>query len=62
MCLVISVILGIFAFNFFAAGDYVMGSAVALVTIGTVTLMVRQIIRVRKERGGISAKECLSCK
>jgi hypothetical protein len=47
MCLVISVILGILAFNFFMAGKAVLAIFSVLGSIGFIVLMVKNILHVK---------------
>ena len=61
MCLFISLTLLFFGVNMLLAGDYMMGIGASVTAIFFIILMVRHFIRVKKEQGNISAKDCLSC-
>ncbi len=61
MCLIISVILAIFGINLLMAGDWAMGTGSLLASLGLFAFMVRHILKIKKERGKLNAKECLSC-
>ncbi len=61
MCLIISLILMIFGINLLLEGDLWMGIGSMVASLFFITLMVRHFLRVKKERGTLSAKDCLQC-
>ena len=60
MCLIVTILLGAFAFNFFAAGDVAMGLFAALGSVGFLAFMIRNILQTKKERGKADIS-CLNC-
>jgi len=50
MCLIIAVVLGIFAFNAFGGGNLTVGIFSATASLFFIALMVRNILLVKKER------------
>jgi hypothetical protein len=61
MCLVISMVLMTFGINMLMHGDIVMGLGSVLASLFFMTMMVRHFLRVKKERGSLNAKDCLTC-
>ena len=61
MCLVISIVLMVFGINMLLAGDYLMGIGSLISALFFMTMMIRHFMRVKKERGRVHAKDCLSC-
>jgi len=52
MCLIIAVVLGVFAFNAFSSGNLMVGIFSVAASIFFIALMVRNILLVKKEREG----------
>ena len=50
MCLIIAFVLGILAFNAFAAGNLSLGTGAIAGSLFFIALMVRNILRTRQER------------
>ncbi len=52
MCLIIAVVLAVFAFNAFSGGNITVGIFSILASLFFISLMVRNILLVKKERKG----------
>ncbi len=50
MCLIIAVMLAVFAFNAFAGGNIPLGAGALFGSLFFVVLMIRNIVRTKKER------------
>jgi len=50
MCLIIAFVLGILAFNAFAAGNLLLGGGAIAGSLFFIALMIRNILLTRKER------------
>ena len=48
MCFIVAVVMSIFALNAFLAQEYLLGSSSLLIAIFFITLMVRNILYVKK--------------
>ncbi len=61
MCLVISSVLLVIGINLISSGDMMMGIASLLAGIFFISMIIRHFLRVKKERGELQVKDCLSC-
>ena len=62
MCLVISMLLLVIGINLISSGDIMMGTASLLAGLFFISMMIRHFSRVKKERGELQIKDCLSCR